>query len=274
MREVPGDIPGARRSRLRLRARVRSAAEVDGQDERNFRVPSRCWTSRSRRPNPSSRDDPLRVSYAETLVKRYNNAARVKLRAGELEGARDMAAQRPGAGGAPGGGGSPQCRGPDDARLGAGDRERHRAQGRTLRHGHRARAGVHRRGRAAARGDTRGVDRARERGRCEAIPRRVHVRAAATTLAAATASRGTARGSAAPCSWRAARSSASWSSAGSTLARRPAPSSTSTSSSGAATRPSRGSVRRRGWRLFRWDCVWVGGTPTRDPPCRESSAFC
>jgi eukaryotic-like serine/threonine-protein kinase len=34
------------------------------------------------------RDDPLQASYASSLVKRYNNAARAKLRAGDVAGAR------------------------------------------------------------------------------------------------------------------------------------------------------------------------------------------
>jgi hypothetical protein len=37
------------------------------------------------------RDDPLRMSYAQTLTKRHNNAARVKLKAGDIAGAREQA---------------------------------------------------------------------------------------------------------------------------------------------------------------------------------------
>jgi hypothetical protein len=89
VREDPADVP-ARASLAYAYERSAMAAEVTGRDEHLPRAVALQEKSIATTLSVV-RDDALRVSHSQTLAKRYNNAARVKLRTGDIAGARDAA---------------------------------------------------------------------------------------------------------------------------------------------------------------------------------------
>jgi eukaryotic-like serine/threonine-protein kinase len=91
VRESPGDV-SARASLAYAYERTAMAAEVSGKDEQLPRAVVLLEKSIAATESVV-RDDSLSVSHTQTLVKRYNNAARVKVRVGDVSGAREMAAK-------------------------------------------------------------------------------------------------------------------------------------------------------------------------------------
>ncbi len=91
VRDDPADVP-ARASLAYAYERAAIAAETTGKADQLPRAIEMMERSIATTQSVV-RDDPLRDSYAQTLVKRYNNAARTQMRGGKLEGARDNAAR-------------------------------------------------------------------------------------------------------------------------------------------------------------------------------------
>ena len=91
VRELPGDLP-ARASLAYTYERAAMGAEATGRDDQLPRAIDLLTLSIATSESVV-RDDPLRVSHAQSLVKRYNNAARVHLRVGDVHGAREWASK-------------------------------------------------------------------------------------------------------------------------------------------------------------------------------------
>jgi tetratricopeptide (TPR) repeat protein len=89
VREHPGDVP-ARASLAYAYERAAIAADATAEASQVPRAVEMMERSVATTQSVV-RDDPARVSYAQTLVKRHNNAARMKLRIGDVEGARGQA---------------------------------------------------------------------------------------------------------------------------------------------------------------------------------------